>query len=245
MKKIIVILIIIAIIVGGVLFFTKRSNQSIEVVEGSSHDTTEYSNNSPRKEISISEDRIEKYTNVTDPEGVSTRLINDDEALDYIMKYAPLFYSNNATDLDKNKIYMSLESVIGANTDEDNSMEEIPKKIVEMAYKELFESKEINHVDSYNYKYDSSKNTYLKKNEVEAVDRITIVKITKKDDQKDYKEIEYYYAYIKDENEMDQPDCYKTTIKVKTNNQYSFSKYKLIDIDKIDGVYVGKVYENR
>lgn len=245
MKKIIPVLIIIAIIIAAILLFIRKTDKTIETVEGSSHDTTEYSNSTAREEVIISEDKIEQYTNVTDSEGVSTHLVNDDEALDFIMKFAPLFYSNNAPDLNKNKIHISLESVIDTNTDENNSLDEIPKSIVEMAYKELFEGKEINHVDSYDYKYDSSKNSYIKKNDVENVDELSIIKITKIDDRTDYKEIEYYYTYIKDENEMDQNDCYKTTIKVKTNNQYSFSKYKLIDIDTIDIVYVGKVYENK
>ena len=235
MKKIIALLIIIAIVIATIIFFVRKSDKTIEAVEGSSHDTIEYSNSSAREEVVISEDKIEQYTNVTDSEGVSTHLVNDDEALDFVMKFAPLFYSNNVPDSDKNKIYISLESIIDANTDENNSLDEISKKIVEIAYKELFEAKEINHVDSYDYKYDASKNSYIKKNEVENVDKISIIKITKIDNQK----------YLKDGNDMDQNDCYKTTIKVKTNNQYSFSKYKLLDIDKIDIVHVGKVYENK
>ena len=89
-----------------------------------------------------------------------------------------------------------------ASTDEIYSGK-VTYELIVQRRKELFEAKEINHVDSYDYKYDASKNSYIKKNEVENVDKISIIKITKIDNQKDYKEIEYYYTYLKDGSDMD------------------------------------------
>ena len=245
MKKIIPLLIIIIIIALAFVLFKINTKKTVEVLEGTGHESIDYPQNDISEGLNIPEDKIEQYVNVTESEGVAQHLVNDDNALDFMMRYAVLFYSNNSPDSDKNKIYISIESIIDSNTDEDNSLNEIPKAIVEMAYKELFEKSDINLVDTYDYKYDAKSSSFIKKDEFENVDKVSIVKITKIEDEANVKEIEYYYTYINDSEDIDQNDCYKTTIRVKTNNQYSFSKYKLIDLDAINIVYSGKVYENK
>ena len=68
-----------------------------------------------------------------------------------------------------------------------------------------------------------------------------IVKINKIEEKDGHKEIEYLYSFGEDENS----DCFKTTIKIKNNNEYSFSKYRILDIESMSGQLVGKVSDNK
>ena len=215
--------------------------------------------NAEKKQVNtgpINEDNIDKYANVLNSEGVAELLINDDLALEFVMKNVAMYNLKQASGenyeslLKEFKLYLSLLSIIdvhNSTADENsnpNATDEIPKVIVELAYKELFGNENIEYMDAFNYHYDDTKGLFIKNGEEEN-NTIHIHKINKMSPNGNIKEIEYlYYSQEPGDDNLVDNDCYKTVVKVQTNNQYSFSKYKIIDADDISYEVVGKVGDN-
>ena len=215
--------------------------------------------NAEKKQVNtgpINEDNIDKYANVLNSEGVAELLINDDLALEFVMKNVAMYNLKQASGenyeslLKEFKLYLSLLSIIdvhNSTADENsnpNATDEIPKVIVELAYKELFGNENIEYMDAFNYHYDDTKELFIKNGENEN-NTIHIHKINKMSPNGNIKEIEYlYYSQEPGDDNLVDNDCYKTVVKVQTNNQYSFSKYKIIDADDISYEVVGKVGDN-
>ena len=245
-KKVFIVCLILLIIIGIIIFkLVKKDNSKVEMKDNHNYispDQTEISNNQAEP-INIEPEKVEKYSNVLSSEGVSEGLINDDKAIDFILKYISMINSKDIIDTGINgdsfknemKLYMAIEFIINNTDKEGNDVEftEVPKTIVQLAYKELFGEEKVNFTNAYIYKYDSEKGLYKK--ESDKVKNAEIVKITRSDEKDGYKEIEYYYTFANNS------DCDKSVIRIKGNNQYSFSKYTIIDADNIGAELVGKV----
>ena len=248
-KIIIVILILILIVVSFILIkrFIKKENSQVEIADNRDvsigedimpveNTQEETSNTEPQEIQSNATEKAKEYTDVLSSEGVSEQLINNDKAIDFILQHAAMINSEN--EKNKIKLYIAIEAVL--NNASGDATNEVPKSIVELAYKELFGDEKINYSDAYLYKYDSSKSAYITdsyKNSKSA----NIVKINKIEEKDGHKEIEYLYSFGEDDNS----DCFKTTIKIKNNNEYSFSKYRILDIESMSSQLVGKVSDNK
>lgn len=100
---------------------------------------------------------------------------------------------------------------------------------------------------AYGLKYDSKTDCFSYEAGGDGSCTTYIVKIENQTYTNGIYEITYLYAYPSDgdiiSNNLDNFNCYRTTVKIKENTNYKNSKYQLVNVDSISSKRAGKIVD--
>ena len=133
------------------------------------------------------------------------------------------------------------------NDDKDQNKGEFKKEDVNKAIKEYLDENITDEISSKIAltKYNSSKKSYEYKYAGDETHSVYIVKIENQIYSDGIYKITFLYAYptegdLLDYN-IDDYDCYKVTAELKLNNDYTYSKYQLVNLSSMESKKVGKI----
>lgn len=206
-----------------------------------------------KKEDTTNNTEVGKVEDKVNNDNTERKIDIEDKDLKYFLGEVAFFnYPDDMGDVKKSedfykglKLDIASEYIKTLNIEETNTSKYDSKK-VNTAIKELFGENQNSTIESEFslLKYNQQQSAYVYKEAGDTNHSAYLVKVENQEYKQGEYRITFIYAYVSEsdlmDNNLDDYDCYRTTVNVKVNDNYEYSKYQLTNANSMTSSKVGK-----